>query len=66
MVFRECGCRTYMTDHPNLLVPMVEYCPMHEAAPEMLKMLKALPDDRHNWELWLDAENLITKAEGDA
>ena len=43
MVFRECGCRTYMTDHPNLFVPMVEYCPMHEAAPEMLDALKAAP-----------------------
>ena len=40
MVYKECGCRTYMTDHPNLLVPMVEYCPMHEAAPEMLEALE--------------------------
>ncbi len=41
MVFRECGCRTYMTDHPNLFVPMVEYCSIHAAAPDMLTMLKA-------------------------
>ena len=31
-----------MTDHPNLLVPMVEYCPMHEAAPELLEALKEI------------------------
>ena len=63
MVFRECGCRTYMTDHPNLFVPMVEYCPMHKAAPKLLETLKVLLDDRHNWEAWLDAENIISKLE---
>ena len=35
------------------------------AAPDMLATLKALMDDRHNWEAWLDAENVIAKAEGD-
>ena len=35
------------------------------AAPELLAALKALMDDRHNWEAWLDAENVIAKAEGD-
>ena len=32
---------------------------------ELLEALKALMDDRHNWEAWLDAENVIAKAEGD-
>ena len=31
---------------------------------ELLEALKALMDDRHNWEAWLDAENVIAKAEG--
>ena len=64
MVFRECGCRTYMTDHPNLLVPMVEYCPMHQAAPELLEALGKLLEEPRNMEYWLDAENAIAKAEG--
>ena len=36
-----------------------------ELIAELLKALKALMDDRHNWEAWLDAENVIAKAEGD-
>ena len=35
------------------------------AAPELLAALKALMDDRHNWEAWLDAENVIAKVEGE-
>ena len=31
---------------------------------ELLEALKVLMDDRHNWEAWLDAENVIAKAEG--
>ena len=40
MVYRICGCRTYMSEHPNLFVPMVEYCSMHKAAPQLLEMLE--------------------------
>jgi len=32
---------------------------------ELLEALKALMDDRHNWEAWLDAENVIAKVEDD-
>ena len=55
MVFRECGCRTYMTDHPNLFVPMVEYCPMHEVAPELLEALKEILS---SWEQMQSTDNL--------
>jgi hypothetical protein len=39
-MYRTCGCETYMSKQWGLFVPMVEYCPMHEAAPELLKMLE--------------------------
>ena len=41
MVYRICGCRIYMSEHPNLFVPMVEYCSMHEAAPKLLEACEA-------------------------
>ena len=44
MVYYKCGCRTYMSDHPNLFVPMVEYCPMHKAAPDLVAALEAADD----------------------
>ena len=66
MVFRECGCRTYMTDHPNLFVPMVEYCPMHEAAPDLYEVLKELMYEwhAHTGDNYKCAERAIAKAEG--
>ena len=39
-MYLKCGCRIYMSDHPNLLVPLVEFCPMHKAAPDLLEALK--------------------------
>ena len=50
MVFRECGCRTYMSDHPNLFVSLVEYCPMHETAPDLVAALK----ETYGWITTLD------------
>ena len=41
-MYRECGCRTYMSDHPNLFVPLVEFCPMHETASDLLEELKQI------------------------
>ena len=51
MVYRICGCRTYMSEHPNLFIPMVEYCSMHKAAPQLLEACEVIkgwignPDD---------------------
>ena len=79
MVYRICGCRTYMSEHPNLFVPMVEYCSMHDAAPQLLEACEILVaaelpenDDYDDifaedkiFDAWEKAKSAIAAAKGD-
>ena len=40
--FVDCGCKVYVWNDSSGVE--IEYCPMHEAAPEMLKALKGIVD----------------------
>jgi hypothetical protein len=68
----DCGCETIVFRQRHGCVVEIDYCPLHEAAPELVEALKRLtvlilpyvPVGTATWHALMEAKILIGKAAG--